>query len=86
VTIGADGTCIANAAASVNGNVRVVLGCVAATPVLVEVPSADDDSVRTAVAGAELDPPSDVHAPAEYRRQLATVLAGRAVRQAGGAA
>ena len=86
VTIGADGTCIANAAASVNGNVRVVLGCVAATPVLVEVPSADDEAVRTAVAGAELDPPSDIHAPAQYRRELATVLAGRAVRQASGAA
>jgi len=86
VTIGADGTCIANAAASVNGNVRVVLGCVAATPVLVEVPSAEEESVRSAVAGAELDPPSDIHAPAEYRRKLATVLAGRAVRQASGAA
>ena len=86
VTIGADGTCIANAAASVNGNVRVVLGCVAATPVLVEVPSADGEAVRSAVAGTELDPPSDIHAPAQYRRELATVLAGRAVRQASGAA
>ena len=82
VTIGADGTCIANAAASVNGNVRVVLGCVAATPVVVEAPSADEEAVREAVAGAELDPPSDIHAPAEYRRQLAAVLAARAVRQA----
>src|SRR3954451_23426452 len=70
VTIGADGTCIANAAASVNGSVRVVLGCVAATPVVIEVPSPDEESVRTAVAGLELDPPSDIHAPAEYRRQL----------------
>src|SRR6266576_2887674 len=82
VTIGADGTCIANAAASVNGDVRVVLGCVAATPVVVEAPSADDEAVRKAVAGAELDPPSDIHAPAEYRRQLAGVLAARAARQA----
>src|SRR5213079_542004 len=40
VTIGADGTCIANAAASANGRVRVALGCVAATPVLVETASA----------------------------------------------
>src|SRR5213076_320475 len=52
VTIGADGTCIANAAASANGRVRVVLGCVAATPVVVETPSADDEAVRKAVAGA----------------------------------
>ncbi|MGE5433605.1 MAG: (2Fe-2S)-binding protein, partial [Candidatus Doudnabacteria bacterium] len=80
--LGADGTCIANAAASVNGNVRVVLGCVAATPVVVEAPSADEEAVRQAVAGAELDPPSDIHAPAEYRRQLAAVLAARAARQA----
>jgi len=86
VTIGADGTCIANAAASMNGGVRVALGCVAATPVLIEVPSADEESVRSAVADAELDPPSDIHAPAAYRRQLAGVLAARAVRQANGAA
>jgi aerobic carbon-monoxide dehydrogenase medium subunit len=86
VTIGADGTCIANAAASVNGSVRVALGCVAATPVLIEAPSADEEAVSTAVAGAELDPPSDIHAPAEYRRQLAKVLAARAFRQANGGA
>ncbi len=86
VTIGADGTCIANAAASANGRVRVALGCVAATPVLVETASAEEESVRAAVAAADLDPPSDVHAPAGYRRQLAEVLAARAVRQATGAA
>jgi len=82
VTIGADGTCIANAAASVNGNVRIVLGCVAATPLVVEAASADDEAVRSAVAGTEFDPPSDIHAPAAYRRQLAEVLAARAARQA----
>src|SRR2546430_17477339 len=82
VTIGADGTCIANAAASVNGNVRVVLGCVAATPVLVEVPSADDEAVRSAVAGTELDPPSDIHAPAAYPRPPAGGPAARAAEQA----
>jgi carbon-monoxide dehydrogenase medium subunit len=86
VTIGADGTCIANAAASMNGGVRIALGCVAATPVLIELPSADEEAVRSAVAGTELDPPSDIHAPAAYRRQLAGVLAARAVRQANGAA
>jgi len=86
VTIGTDGTCIVNAAASRNGSLRVVLGCVAATPVLIELPTADEEAVRAAVAGAELDPPSDIHAPAAYRRQLAGVLAARAVRQANGAA
>jgi carbon-monoxide dehydrogenase medium subunit len=86
VTIGVNGTCIVNAAASANGGVRVALGCVSATPVLVEVPSADEQSVRDAVGAADLDPPSDIHAPAEYRRQLAGVVAARAARQATGAA
>jgi aerobic carbon-monoxide dehydrogenase medium subunit len=85
VTIGADGTCIANAAASAYGGMRIALGCVAATPVLIEVPSSDEEAVRAAVAGAGLDPPSDIHAPAAYRRQLAGVLAARAARQASGA-
>jgi carbon-monoxide dehydrogenase medium subunit len=82
VTLGVDGTCIVNAAASVNGSLRVALGCVDATPVLVQPPSADDDAVRAAVRGAGLLPPSDVHAPSEYRAHLAEVLAVRAARQA----
>jgi len=82
VPIGVDGTCIVSAAATVNGGVRVALGCVAATPVLVEVRSADPETVRGAVREAELDPPSDVHASADYRRHLAEVVAARAVEQA----
>jgi carbon-monoxide dehydrogenase medium subunit len=83
VPIGVDGTCIANAAASLNGGVRVALGCVAATPVLVEARSADGETVRAAVRDAGLEPPSDVHASADYRRHLAEVVAARAVEQAG---
>jgi len=83
VPIGADGTCIVNAAASLNGGVRVALGCVAATPVLVEAPSADPEAVRGAVREAALEPPSDVHASADYRRHLSEVAAARAVEQAG---
>ena len=82
VPIGVDGTCIVNAAASVNGGVRVALGCVAATPVLVEAPSADPEAVRGAVREAALEPPSDVHASADYRRHLSEVVAARAVQQA----
>src|SRR5881275_1218613 len=50
VTLGADGTCIANAAASVNGAVRVALGCVDAVPVLVtaETPDGVAEAVRAA--------------------------------------
>jgi carbon-monoxide dehydrogenase medium subunit len=82
VTLGVDGTCIVNAAASLNGSLRVAIGCVDATPVLVQPASADDDVVREAVRGANLFPPSDVHASAEYRTHLAEVLAVRAARQA----
>ena len=80
VTLGVDGTCIVNAAASANGSLRIALGCVDAVPVLVEADS--PDQVREAVRAAKLRPPSDVHASAEYRAHLAEVLAERAARQA----
>ena len=82
IPIGVDGTCIVNAAATVNGGVRVALGCVAATPVVVEAPSTDADAVRGVVRDAGLEPPSDVHASADYRRHLAEVVAARAVERA----
>jgi carbon-monoxide dehydrogenase medium subunit len=82
VAIGRDGTCIVNAAAAVSdGQARVALGCVAATPVLVTA-AADAEAVKEAVRGAQIDPPSDVHAPAEYRRALAEIVAARAVAEA----
>jgi aerobic carbon-monoxide dehydrogenase medium subunit len=82
VTLGADGTCIVNAAASVGDSVRVALGCVDAVPVLLVPESAEPDAVRAAVRGANLNPPSDVHASSEYRTHLAEVLAVRAAAQA----
>jgi len=82
VTLGADGTCLANAAASVNGSVRVALGCVDAVPVVVTADS--PDGVAEAVRGANLLPPSDVHATSEYRMHLAEVLATRAAEEAAG--
>jgi carbon-monoxide dehydrogenase medium subunit len=82
VPIGRDGTCIVNAAATVSdGEARIALGCVAAVPVLLSS-AAEETAVRQAVQGAELDPPSDVHASADYRRHLAEVVAVRAVQQA----
>src|SRR4051794_29145656 len=84
VTLGVDGTCICNAAASLNGGLRVALGCVDAVPVLLQPASTDEAAVRDAVRGAGIDPPSDVHASAEYRLHLAEVLAVRAARQAQG--
>jgi carbon-monoxide dehydrogenase medium subunit len=83
VTLGVDGTCIANAAATLDGALRIALGCVDAVPVLIEAES--PDTVRAAVRAAKIDPPSDVHASSEYRAHLAEVLAERAARQAVGA-
>jgi carbon-monoxide dehydrogenase medium subunit len=83
LAIGRDGTCIVNAAASLEaGAPRVAIGCVDAVPVLVRPESAEDDAVREAVRAAGLQPPDDVHASAEYRRHLAEVLAVRAVQAA----
>jgi aerobic carbon-monoxide dehydrogenase medium subunit len=83
VTVGNEGTGIVNVAASVNGEARIAVGCVAAVPVLV-IASRAAESVREAVRSAGLDPPSDVHASGEYRRHLAEVLAVRAVGEAVG--
>jgi aerobic carbon-monoxide dehydrogenase medium subunit len=84
ITIGADGTCIVSAAVTVSGGeARVALGCVSATPVLLTA-AAEDDAVREAVGAAAIDPPSDVHGSADYRRHLAAVVAARAVADAKG--
>jgi carbon-monoxide dehydrogenase medium subunit len=86
VTLGKEGTGIVNVAATVHdGRARMAIGCVSAVPIVVEA-EADEVSVRRAVADADLDPPSDVHASADYRRHLAQVLAWRAVEQALGSA
>ena len=94
LTIGAHGTYIVNAAATVSGDAtRVAIGCVAASPVrataMEERLAGGDfsaDAVRAAAEGlgAALDPPSDVHGSADYRRHLAEVSAVRAVLQAAG--
>ncbi len=82
IPIGKDGTCIVNAAATANGELRVALGCVGAVPELVTPASADADAVREAVRGAGIEPPGDVHASSDYRRHLAEVVAARAAAQA----
>jgi len=85
VPIGRDGTCIVNVAASLDrGAPTLAIGCVDAVPVVLMPDSAAEETVRAAVRGADLDPPSDVHASADYRRHLAEVLALRAVAQAAG--
>ena len=92
VPIGKDGTCIVNAAATLDGEApRIAIGCVAAVPARASEMEArlrgadlSDEAVREAAKGVgeTLDPPSDVHASADYRRHLAEVVAVRAVLQA----
>src|SRR6478672_4547659 len=65
VTLGVEGTCIASAAASLNGSTRIALGCVDAVPVVLTPSSDDADAVKQAVRDANLDPPSDVHASSD---------------------
>ena len=94
LTIGAHGTYVVNAAATVAGDgARVAMGCVAASPVratAMEERLAGGDYSEAAVRaaadglGASLDPPSDVHGSADFRRHLAEVSATRAVVQAAG--
>jgi aerobic carbon-monoxide dehydrogenase medium subunit len=82
IPIGRDGTCIVSAAASISGGqARIVLGCVDATPVVLSA-APEESAVRDAVRGANLDPPSDVHASSEYRKHLAEIVAVRAVQEA----
>jgi aerobic carbon-monoxide dehydrogenase medium subunit len=82
VALGKDGTGIVNVAATVRDErALIAIGCVSAVPVVVEA-DADEVAVPKAIADAQLDPPDDVHASADYRRHLAQVLAWRAVQQA----
>ena len=61
VTLGVDGTCIASAAASLNGSVRIALGCVDAVPVVLAPSSAEADAVRA--GGARRQPRPAVRCP-----------------------
>ena len=91
---------LARAAALVRSNgtiedIRVVLGCVAGTPVratAMEDRLRGDHATREAIANAAgtagegLEPPSDTHASGDYRRDMACVMAKRAVLEATGGA
>jgi carbon-monoxide dehydrogenase medium subunit len=97
-----DSWALARAVAWVRSNgtiedARIVLGCVGPVPVRATAmeerlrgSAADPDAVRAAAAAAAegIDPPSDAHAGGDYRRDMACVMAGRAVNEAmaGGAA
>lgn len=90
VTIGRDGTCMVCAAVCLDAGPRIAVGCVGAVPhraTDVEGRLGDDLSPAGARAaasglGVTLDPPGDVHAPAEYRQHLAEVVVARAIVQA----
>lgn len=96
IQLAEDSWAIARACAVLSGNgsiedVRVVLGCVAPTPVrataLEDKLRGSDrtpDAIATAAPAASegLHPVSDVHASGEYRREMAAVVAKRALLQA----
>jgi carbon-monoxide dehydrogenase medium subunit len=89
ITLGVHGTYIVSAAAAVSpGGVRVAIGCVSGVPERATAlegrlagAELTRENVHAAVAGLgdSLDPPADVHAPADYRRRLAEVVCERAV-------
>ncbi len=79
------------AVAEVGGSLRLALGGVAATPVrpvtaeaILAAGPLDTDRINQAAAAAagEIEPASDIHATAGYRRQLTRVLVARALAQA----
>jgi aerobic carbon-monoxide dehydrogenase medium subunit len=94
--IGVDSWALARAAAVVRGNgtieeARVVLSAVGPRPARQRAieerlrgQAADGDAIERATAGEleDVDPPSDTHASAEYRLEMARVMARRAVEQA----
>jgi len=76
------GRCL-RAALAIGGAGPVPLDVSAAVQPLVGTRLDEDDVDAAAQAGVEgLDPPSDLHASADYRRHLARVLARRVLRQA----
>jgi aerobic carbon-monoxide dehydrogenase medium subunit len=96
VAVGADSKAIARAAAVVRANgtieeARVVLACVSPAPMrhdgieqALTGSAATPETVREASQriGDDLEPLGDVHGSAEYRREMARVVARRAVLQA----
>jgi aerobic carbon-monoxide dehydrogenase medium subunit len=99
VAVGGDSKAIARAAAVVRADdgsireARVVLACVSPVPMrhsgiedALRGAPANAESVRTAAEriGDGLEPLGDAHGSAEYRREMARVVARRAVSQAMG--
>jgi aerobic carbon-monoxide dehydrogenase medium subunit len=96
VAVGADSKAIARAAAVVRGNgtiedARVVLACVSPAPMrhpgMEEAlrggpATAEAISSAAEAIGEDLEPLGDVHGSAEYRREMARVVARRAVLEA----
>lgn len=96
IAVGADSKAIVRAAALVHGNgtierARVVLACVSPIPqrhagmeAALRGAEATAAAVRAAAEciGADLEPLGDSHGSAEYRREMARVVARRAVCQA----
>jgi carbon-monoxide dehydrogenase medium subunit len=82
LTLAPDGTC-SDARIAVAGAGEVPVRATDAEEVLKgSVPDAGVLAVAAAAVAAATDPPSDIHAPAEYRREMAAVLTRRALHSA----
>ena len=78
-----DGRCADARIALLSVGDRPMLAVRAAETLLGQTPSGElIRSAADAAATRDIDPPSDIHASARYRRQLANVLTGRALERA----
>jgi len=82
VTIGDDGTCTAAGLALCNAGATPVRAAKAAAALVGRRAGEREIGDAAAAAAAEIDPPENVHATAAFRRHLAGVLTGRALRTA----
>lgn len=82
VTLGGDGRCERARIVLLSAGERPVVAAAAESALAGEAPSAAAARAAGEAAAAEIDPPGDIHASADYRRRLAAVLVRRAVETA----
>jgi carbon-monoxide dehydrogenase medium subunit len=86
VTLGADGRCERARIVLLSAGERPVVAAAAEAALTGEAPTAAAARAAGEAAAAEIDPPADIHASADYRRRLASVLVRRAIETASGRA
>jgi carbon-monoxide dehydrogenase medium subunit len=82
VTVDGDGRCSTARIALLSVGDRAMVAQLAAQALIGQTPSVEAIRAAADAAAQEIDPPSDIHASAKYRRQLVNVLTRRALAQA----